>query len=87
MPKAPDALEVWDLICDAMGYKGMSALYAHWFEGVQLSPEEEGQLHRVYESYPLGAPSFRVWLNQRLKQVQANAARAAATYRVQGVVE
>ena len=71
MPKAGDSPSAWADITESLGSKGVSALYDYWYGGGLL--EDEEYLREVYDMHPIGAQSFKIWVNQRLKQVQRNA--------------
>ena len=74
MSKAADSLPVWDMLSKEIGTDGLLALSNFWYNGIQVGKEDYNFLTKVYQKYPLGAPTFNIWFKQRLRQVQANAA-------------
>ena len=64
----PAAVETWESIKADGGYKAMQAFDKVWYHGGRLTPDEEVQLKKLFEKYPLGETNFKAWYKQRVRQ-------------------
>ncbi len=62
------AMNTWQEIEQSAGLKGLRIFHGVWFTRRRITAEEEKVLRPVFEKYPLGTDSFKVWLKQRARQ-------------------
>ena len=62
------ATEEWEGFLREINSDVLNSLRKVWFRKEPLTIEEQDELKVLYSKYPMDAPSFEVWMKQRLRQ-------------------
>lgn len=65
----PAAVDTWNSIKADGGYRSVRAFKKVWYDRGDLTPEEEVELTKLFEKYPLGRSNFKQWLKQTVRQL------------------